>query len=577
MSSPKIMVLCADPGDRSHVVRRLEEVLMDASTEDFAQPESVEEARKVFSEAPWRFVLLVVDVHAPLEVSQKGTREPKTAESLGEGGYVFVEEHVLTSGYPPPPILLISRFGDFKDERKQAWGLRVDPAKTSQLDVAQIELANFTSQELDRNFRELGLSTQPLQPPFTAQELQRGAGPAQKSLDQYVGEQLGKCLLEIYRQEDRDDNVLPAWDVVRRIDDTFMRPAIRERVLADEAIIRRIDEWYHRLQIILESKGHLSPQNESTTPEGRDTRYRDYSWFHLLRAELTWNLHPVASLYCLIKAMKLNIEANAEPLGGPGDPADSVTLRLNADQQRSRIPARIAHSIGTLARHLWPIGSRARGLAQGKPKKPLDSAYKEKTWHAVLRFQVSKAAKDLKGSPEALLDLENRLANLSRTLQDKGRARSAHELEARSCEVRKERLNQPEKSLYGILYRLCDFGNQPFRLFGWCVLSVMFCALLYLPTPSWLAWIPTGPFAIHFKSWPYIPTMGLGSWALLWAWVNNCITAVYFSVVTFVTLGYGDITPDNPFGKIIAMFEAGWGFTMFGLFIAVASSRLRPR
>ena len=47
---------------------------------------------------------------------------------------------------------------------------------------------------------------------------------------------------------------------------------------------------------------------------------------------------------------------------------------------------------------------------------------------------------------------------------------------------------------------------------------------------------------------------------------------IYFSVVTFTTLGYGNFVPANTGAEIIASFEAIVGFAVFALFIGVASA-----
>jgi hypothetical protein len=47
---------------------------------------------------------------------------------------------------------------------------------------------------------------------------------------------------------------------------------------------------------------------------------------------------------------------------------------------------------------------------------------------------------------------------------------------------------------------------------------------------------------------------------------------VYFSVVTFTSLGYGNFVPANTAAEVIAAFEAIIGFSVFAFFIGVASA-----
>jgi hypothetical protein len=57
---------------------------------------------------------------------------------------------------------------------------------------------------------------------------------------------------------------------------------------------------------------------------------------------------------------------------------------------------------------------------------------------------------------------------------------------------------------------------------------------------------------------------------------NQAITSlwehVYFSVVTFTTLGYGNFVPANTAAEVIAAFEAIVGFAVFAFLIGVASA-----
>ncbi len=53
-----------------------------------------------------------------------------------------------------------------------------------------------------------------------------------------------------------------------------------------------------------------------------------------------------------------------------------------------------------------------------------------------------------------------------------------------------------------------------------------------------------------------------------WSWLD----AYYFSVVTLATVGYGDLTPHTPAGKLIATIYIFGGV---GIFTAFVSYRLR--
>jgi voltage-gated potassium channel Kch len=50
-----------------------------------------------------------------------------------------------------------------------------------------------------------------------------------------------------------------------------------------------------------------------------------------------------------------------------------------------------------------------------------------------------------------------------------------------------------------------------------------------------------------------------------WSWLD----AVYFSVVTIATVGYGDIAPQTAIGKI---FTIGYIFSGIGIFVAAVTA-----
>ena len=49
---------------------------------------------------------------------------------------------------------------------------------------------------------------------------------------------------------------------------------------------------------------------------------------------------------------------------------------------------------------------------------------------------------------------------------------------------------------------------------------------------------------------------------------------LYYSIVTFTTLGYGDIFPVTLFEKIIASIEVIQGYVMLGVFLTILQKRL---
>ena len=55
----------------------------------------------------------------------------------------------------------------------------------------------------------------------------------------------------------------------------------------------------------------------------------------------------------------------------------------------------------------------------------------------------------------------------------------------------------------------------------------------------------------------------------------SLIDAIYFSVVTFSTIGFGDVVPANNLGKLLLIAEAMLGTTHAAVFIAILFSKLK--
>lgn len=94
-------------------------------------------------------------------------------------------------------------------------------------------------------------------------------------------------------------------------------------------------------------------------------------------------------------------------------------------------------------------------------------------------------------------------------------------------------------------YLLWGYGERPFRI-------ALVAGLV----------IGTYATAYRFMSWPGRPSLD---------WVDS----LYFSVVTFTTLGYGDIAPLTTALKIVTASEALFGAFFIGLVVAGFSNRAR--
>ena len=99
---------------------------------------------------------------------------------------------------------------------------------------------------------------------------------------------------------------------------------------------------------------------------------------------------------------------------------------------------------------------------------------------------------------------------------------------------------------------LCGYGERPLRVFAFSSCLIVICALFYLLSGfqqggQLIRWEFNVPFSTNLASF----------------W-----DALYFSVVTFTTLGYGDLTPIGP-SRTLAALEAFVGNFALALFVVV--------
>ncbi|MCK4762464.1 MAG: two pore domain potassium channel family protein [Candidatus Aminicenantes bacterium] len=96
---------------------------------------------------------------------------------------------------------------------------------------------------------------------------------------------------------------------------------------------------------------------------------------------------------------------------------------------------------------------------------------------------------------------------------------------------------------------LSKFGTSPFRFF----LSIFIIIFLF----AFLAFF--GDKGLRYSG-------GL-------SYVDSFFESLYWSFVTFTTLGYGDIGPDSTFTKILAILEAFLGLIMMGFFLDLIATK----
>ncbi|MFC1716973.1 potassium channel family protein [Candidatus Poribacteria bacterium] len=119
-----------------------------------------------------------------------------------------------------------------------------------------------------------------------------------------------------------------------------------------------------------------------------------------------------------------------------------------------------------------------------------------------------------------------------------------------------------KRSGYGVWKSTCNYGESPLLLAIWIVGIICIFALIYSPYIDW--WPPS--------SWESWASIGFGENP--YSEGNALLTALYFSVVTFATLGFGDITPLSSAGKICVIIEVLLGYVMFGMLISLVARKM---
>jgi hypothetical protein len=82
-------------------------------------------------------------------------------------------------------------------------------------------------------------------------------------------------------------------------------------------------------------------------------------------------------------------------------------------------------------------------------------------------------------------------------------------------------------------------------------------------------------FAIIFGLFYYCYPISFKSEVISFSWPG--ISFLYYSVVTFTTLGFGDIVPKIPILQIILMLEVILGYIMLGGLISILANKLARR
>jgi len=116
-------------------------------------------------------------------------------------------------------------------------------------------------------------------------------------------------------------------------------------------------------------------------------------------------------------------------------------------------------------------------------------------------------------------------------------------------------------------------------VFWSALIAVLFGALYaQYPFPSWLSWMPGLKRLLISVPHPelYITPRELNMAGELTRKTTG-FTPYYFSIVTFTTLGFGDVTPLNLAGEVWLAVEVVLGYVMLGGLISIFANKLARR
>lgn len=111
-----------------------------------------------------------------------------------------------------------------------------------------------------------------------------------------------------------------------------------------------------------------------------------------------------------------------------------------------------------------------------------------------------------------------------------------------------------------------DYGRNLGLWAFWSLFFAFLFAIAYMPFPSWLpAWIPDWSPQFHQATGKYS-----GEPLTFW-------NSFYFSIVTFTTLGFGDVVADNATARLLVTLEVIFGYLMLGGLISIFANKLASR
>jgi len=151
---------------------------------------------------------------------------------------------------------------------------------------------------------------------------------------------------------------------------------------------------------------------------------------------------------------------------------------------------------------------------------------------------------------------ERTYRQIKRCYQDSGQYEQAGQFFIREMECKRKQSTGLRRAAFWLMRVLSDYFESPGKVVGIALGMVLVFAYLH----GCLGLCEcAGPHVSVAPQWP-----GAVSWEGIEYFVTTC---VYFSMVTFTTLGHGDIHSANGWGRMACSVEAATGAIMLALFL----------
>ena len=178
------------------------------------------------------------------------------------------------------------------------------------------------------------------------------------------------------------------------------------------------------------------------------------------------------------------------------------------------------------------------------------------TWgKQILQQRRATEAQDPKQMKDYYEQAEEIYRNLRMVTEKQGLFDQAGQFFQNEMAMRRKQmpLFSPKRWISKFVDLFCGYGEKPSRVVGFTLSVIGVFSLLFFYTG-----IHTGEQIIAFDS-----SLTVSENA------SHFLSSLYFSVVTYTTLGYGDMTPTLGFSRFLAAFEALIGGFTLALFVVV--------